>query len=199
MPSNIALTPLSSLSVSRHLIPAHGLLPNTSIQNKPLLIYHGVLTPSSSSSSSSPPSASAIEAHLRSVGVVEPQWRHTMYTTTHHHSTTNEVFCVSAGRAGLCFGGEADPHRVEPVVEAGDVLVVPAGVAHRLLEDLDLDLDLDLDGGRFEMVGSYPGGHDWDMCYGRQGEEAKAGDIGRVAWFSSDAVYGDDGPVVKEP
>ncbi|WQF82101.1 Putative uncharacterized protein YjlB [Colletotrichum destructivum] len=183
MSSNLALTPLSSLRVSRHLIPAHGLLPNTSIQNRPLLIYHGVF-PSSSS-------ASAIEAHLRSVGVVEPQWRYTMYTTTHYHSTTHEVLCVSAGRARLCFGGEANPHRVEPVVEGGDVLVVPAGVAHRLLEDLD--------GGRFEMVGSYPGGHDWDMCYGRQGEEAKAGDIDRVAWFSRDPVYGDDGPVVKEP
>ncbi|WYZ36858.1 hypothetical protein EsH8_II_000364 [Colletotrichum jinshuiense] len=178
MGSKIAPAPLPSLRISKYLIPAHGLLPNTSIQNRPLMIYHSVF-----------PSASApvIESHLSSVGVVEPQWRFTMYSTSHFHSTTHELLCISNGRARLCFGGEGNEGRVEPVVQKGDVIVVPAGVAHRLLEDYD---------GGFEMVGSYPKGHHWDMCYGKHGEEQKVGRICDIEWFTTDPVYGDNGPAV---
>ena len=74
-------------------------------------------------------------------------------------------------------------------MEKGDVLVVPAGVAHRLLEDMD---------GGFEMVGSYERGKSWDMCYGRKGEEEKIEGIRQLRWFRRDPVYGDDGPAVRE-
>ena len=110
-----------------------------------------------------------------------------MYSTTHFHSTTHEVLCISRGRAKLCFGGEDNPDRVEPVVQVGDIMVLPAGVGHRLLEDLD---------GGFEMVGSYPVGCDWDMCYGRKGEEEKVKGIFKVEWFKRDPIYGDEGPVL---
>ncbi|KAF4982843.1 hypothetical protein FZEAL_1635 [Fusarium zealandicum] len=171
------LNPLSSLRVSKHAIPSHSLIPNCSIQNKPLLIYHSAFRP--------PMSASKIESHLSSIGVVIPQWRFTMYNTTHFHSTAHEVLCISQGRARLCFGGEGNEGRVEPVVEAGDVVIVPAGVGHRLLEDLD---------GGFEMVGSYPEGCSWDMCYGKSGEERKVNGIKSLGWFERDPVYGDEGP-----
>lgn len=177
MPSKLSPISLSTLRVSKHSIPSHGLLPNSSILNKPLLIYHSVFAN---------PSASAIEAQLTSVGVVDPQWRYGMYPTTHFHSTTHEVLCVSSGRARLCFGGEDNPERVEPTVEAGDVMVLPAGMAHRLLEDF----------GGFQMVGSYPKGCDWDMCYGREGEEGKTKSIRDVKWFERDPIYGDEGPVL---
>ena len=131
----MALTALSSLRVSQHMIPAFKLHPNTSIQKKPLLICRGAFP--------SPCSASAIETHIRSIGVVEPAWRYTMYSTSHFHSTTHEVLCIASGRARCCFGSEQNPERVEPVLEAGDVVIVPAGVSHRLLEDLD---------GGFQMV-----------------------------------------------
>ena len=75
MPVN--LTPLKDLRVLRHQIPAHGLTPNTSIQNKPLLIYKSAFTSSVT--------AGEIETHLSSVGVVSPQWRYSMYTTSHFH------------------------------------------------------------------------------------------------------------------
>lgn len=110
-----------------------------------------------------------------------------MYTTTHYHSTTHEVLTVSHGRARLCFGGEQNPERYEPVVSQGDVMIVPAGLAHRLLEDMD---------GGFEMVGSYPPGEAWDMCYGREGERDKRETIQNIKWFERDPVYGDAGPVV---
>ncbi|KAL5610188.1 hypothetical protein ACKRZS_009524 [Fusarium odoratissimum] len=111
-----------------------------------------------------------------------------MYSQTHFHSTTHEVLCISHGRARLCFGGEDNEGRVEPVVETGDVVIVPAGVGHRLLEDLD---------SGFEMVGSYPTGCDWDMCYGKKGEEDKVKAIKNVEWFRKDPIYGDEGPATE--
>ncbi|KAF2136114.1 uncharacterized protein K452DRAFT_292697 [Aplosporella prunicola CBS 121167] len=179
MTPKVHLTPLSKLRVSRHQIPSYALLPNTSIQQKPLLIYHTAFSTNTS--------ASAIEAHLASTGVVTPQWRYSMYTTTHFHSTTHEVLCISSGKALLCFGGEHNEGRVEPVVQKGDVVVVPAGVGHRLLEDRE---------GGFEMVGSYPKGCNWDMCYGNEGEEDKVKGIGGLGWFERDPVYGDQGPAL---
>ncbi|KUJ16834.1 uncharacterized protein LY89DRAFT_65883 [Mollisia scopiformis] len=174
------LTSLSTLKISRHQIPAHGLIPNTSIQKQPLLIYHSCLPTSAT--------ASTIEAHLNAINVVTPQWRYTMYSTTHFHSTTHEVLCISSGRAKLCFGGEDNPGRFEPVVEKGDVIIVPAGVGHRLLDDFN---------SGFEMVGSYPKGKQWDMCYGKKGEESKVKGIGELGWFEKDPLYGDEGPVLQ--
>ncbi|KAI1379212.1 RmlC-like cupin domain-containing protein [Hypoxylon crocopeplum] len=181
MASKLTPTPLTSLRVSRHPIPAHNLIPNTSIQNKPLLHYHEAFPPATLT-------ASAIESHLTKVGVVEPQWRFTMYSTTHYHSTTHEVLCISRGKAKLCFGGEDNPGKVEKDVEQGDVLILPAGVGHRLLEVLT---------GGFEMVGSYPKGCNWDMCYGKKGEEAKVRSIAKVPWFEKDPIYGDKGPALE--
>lgn len=173
------LTPLNSLRVSRHQIPAHNLVPNTSIQHKPLMIYHSAFQP--------PVSASNIESHLSSIGAVAPQWRYTMYSTSHFHSTSHEVLGIASGKAKLCFGHEDNEKRIETVVEKGDVIVVPAGVAHRLLEDIE---------GGFEMVGCYPKGLNWDMCYGKKGEESKVESIKKLPWFEKDPMYGDQGPAL---
>jgi len=178
--SPLTLTPLGALHLSGHYIPSHAHLPNTTAHNHPLLIYHSCFP------SSTPPSA--LEAHLASNSLT-PQWRYTMYTTTHYHSTTHEVLCVFSGRARLLFGGEANPAKVEEEVVAGDAIVVPAGVGHRLLEDLE---------GGFQMVGAYPEGCNWDMCYGKAGEEDKAKAAARVEWFKRDPLYGHDGPVLWE-
>ena len=93
---------------------------------------------------------------------------------------------MAAGKAKLCFGAEDNPKRVEPVVEKGDVIIVPAGVGHRLLQDQE---------GGFSMVGSYPRGKNWDMCYGKKGEEEKVKSIEDLGWFERDPIYGDRGPV----
>jgi uncharacterized protein YjlB len=93
---------------------------------------------------------------------------------------------ISHGKARLCFGHEDNPGRVEEIVGKGDVVVIPAGVAHRLLEDVE---------GGFEMVGCYPGGCSWDMAYGEEGEEERIEGIRRLGWFERDPVYGDEGPV----
>ncbi len=113
-----------------------------------------------------------------------------MYSQSHFHSTAHEVLCVASGKARLCCGGEKNPERVEAEVEKGDVMVVPAGVAHRLLEDID---------GGFSMVGSYPIGKSWDMCYGRKGEEEeeRVKGIWSLGWFENDPIYGKQGPSLQ--
>jgi uncharacterized protein YjlB len=88
----------------------------------------------------------------------------------------------------LGFGGEDNPDKVEATVKNGDAIVVPAGVGHRLLEDLE---------GKFEMVGSYPEGKNWDMCYGKRDDEKKVEEISKLAWFEKDPIYGGMGPAVE--
>jgi uncharacterized protein YjlB len=110
-----------------------------------------------------------------------------MYSTTHFHSTTHEVLSISSGSATVLFGGEGNEGKVECNVKKGDVIVVPAGVGHRLLE------------GRsgFEMVGAYPtDAVEWDMCYGKNGEEKKVEGIKKLKWFERDPIYGDEGPAL---
>ncbi|OCH90349.1 hypothetical protein OBBRIDRAFT_887788 [Obba rivulosa] len=179
------LTPLSSLHVTRHLIPAHGRIPNTSIHNRPLIIYHRAFKDPTVT-------ADDIEEHLIRVGVVRPSWRYTMYPTSHFHSTTHEFLVIAHGRALLLFGGDDNPGAVEAEVRRGDAILIPAGVAHRLLKDKE---------GGFLMVGSYPvGAPMWDMCYGNAGKEEVGVEkrVAQLGWFVKDPLYGDRGPAVSD-
>ncbi|KAE8167195.1 RmlC-like cupin domain-containing protein [Aspergillus tamarii] len=168
----------SKIEVTTRQIPGWEDIPNTSIQSKPLMIYHHAFDAS----------PSQLQARLEEIGEVEPQWIYTMYQQTHFHSTTHEVLGVVSGRARLCFGGEANPSRFEPTVEKGDLIIVPAGVGHRLLDDLGTE--------SFSMVGAYPRNKHWDMCYGQPGEERKVKAIEKLDWFHRDPLYGADGPVL---
>lgn len=185
----VPLTPLTSLQVSSHQIPAHlsNQVPNTSIQHKPLLIYHGPF-PASSLASLTP---EQIEAHINGVGVCKPMWRYPMYPEDHFHTTAHEFLVIDRGRARLNFGGESCPGAVVVELGKGDAILIPAGVSHRLVEDLN-------EGGAFEMVGSYMVDSDhWDLCYGQPGEEEHVANIKSLPWFTRDPLYGDGGPAVK--
>ncbi|KAG1740489.1 uncharacterized protein EDB91DRAFT_1237314 [Suillus paluster] len=120
------IAPLRSLPASIHFIPSFNLIPNISLQNYPLIMYHECFPQSNS--------AATIKAHLRFVGVVEPR----LYSTTYFHSITNK----------LCFGGEDNPGRVEAEGKRGDVVTVPAGVGRGLLQDLDGRFEMDMCYGR---------------------------------------------------
>ena len=113
-----------------------------------------------------------------------PAWRYGIFGYHHYHSTAHEVLGVFRGRATIQFGGE---HGVVLEVEAGDVVVIPAGVAHRCL---DSSRD-------FCCVGAYPSGQQWDTCTGKPGERPKTDDnIAKVSLPQSDPVYGPDGPLM---
>ena len=99
-----------------------------------------------------------------------------MYSTDHFHSTSHEVLCISSGAARCSFGHLANPKHVEEVLRKGDVVIIPAGVSHRLLEELEKP---------FEMVGSYPEGCEWDMCYGKEGEKGKIQVIKALEWLNA--------------
>ncbi|EAW07535.1 cupin domain-containing protein [Aspergillus clavatus NRRL 1] len=170
----------SEIQVTSRQIPRWKRIPNTSIQSKPLMIYHKAFEAS----------PSQLTAHLEEVGEVIPQWVYGMYSHTHYHSTTHEVLGVVSGQARLCFGGEENPGRFEADIEKGDLIIVPAGVGHRQLNELESG------GEYFKMVGAYPKQKYWDMCYGEPGEEEKVRTIQELDWFHKDPLFGPDGPVL---
>ena len=184
MSAKLTPSPLSSLRISRYFIPAYGFIPNTSIQNRPLSIYYSAFPPSSTLTT-----ASTIESYLSSIpNGVRPAWRYSMYSTDHFHSTSHEVLSIASGSAKCSFGHLDNPDHVEEVLKKGDVVILPAGVCHRLMEELEKP---------FLMVGSYPEGCDWDLCYGKQGEEGKIKAIETLDWFRTDPIYGDHGPALE--
>jgi uncharacterized protein YjlB len=97
---------------------------------------------------------------------------------THFHSNAHQVLGIAEGRVTLRLGGEEGSlFRLN----AGDMLVIPAGVGHRRLGTDD----------RLKVIGAYPRGQShYDMK--RRGRA-----IPRVALPSADPFYGPDGPLVQ--
>lgn len=112
-------------------------------------------------------------------------WRNGIYPSHHYHRTAHEVLGIYRGSATLQLGGECG---VVQEVHVGDVIVIPAGVAHKNLGSI----------GGVGVVGAYPIGQDWDMNYGKPGERPSAdGNIRRVALPKADPVYGIGGPLIR--
>jgi len=113
-------------------------------------------------------------------------WRNGIYPYHHYHSTAHEVLGVYSGSAKVQLGGEKGVTRE---IVAGDVVVIPAGVAHK---------NLGAKAG-FGVVGAYPKGQDWDMNYGGAGERPHADEnIARVALPKMDPLYGAGGPLLQK-
>jgi len=112
-------------------------------------------------------------------------WRNGIYPIHHYHSTAHEVLGVYAGNARVQFGGENGPILT---VSAGDVVVIPAGVAHKNIQS---SFD-------FRVVGAYPEGQTWDMNYGKEGERPDADrNIKNVPDPKTDPVSGRNGPLME--
>lgn len=114
-----------------------------------------------------------------------PAWRASVFTYHHYHSTAHETLGVAQGSARLLLGG---PEGREFDVEPGDVIVIPAGVAHRRLDS----------SGDFLVVGCYPPGQSWDLLRGDAGDRPAADrNIGVVPLPDTDPVGGADGPLIS--
>jgi uncharacterized protein YjlB len=108
-------------------------------------------------------------------------WRNGVYSFPHYHSTSHEVLGVYSGAANLRLGGE---HGKNVEVHAGDVIVIPAGVAH---QNIGASED-------FGVVGAYPEGRDWDLLRGLPGERPKADrNIAALPTPDCDPIYGAKG------
>jgi uncharacterized protein YjlB len=112
-------------------------------------------------------------------------WIDSIHSFHHYHSTSHEVLAICGGQARVLFGGE---HGIEQTVSAGDVIIIPAGVAHK---NLGSERDL-------VVVGAYPGGRKCDLCYGKH-EERPTSDKSIVSLPipESDPLYGAEGPLLE--
>ncbi len=112
-------------------------------------------------------------------------WRNGLYRAHHYHSTAHEVLGVYRGTVGLRLGGPTGP-----VLElhAGDVAVIPAGVAHKNESQSD----------DFAVVGAYPSGTSADLQFGKPGERPSAeGNIAKVPLPNRDPVAGETGALLR--
>jgi uncharacterized protein YjlB len=129
-----------------HWSKPKGFVPNSRF---PLLVHRGAVPGGGED---------ALIARFRENGWLN-NWRYPgVYTYAHFHSTTHECLGCARGWMEVDLFGEGGTH---VRVEAGDVIVLPAGVSHIMVGHSDDVM----------MVGGYPDGRDWDNI-----EEAKLDD-----------------------
>jgi uncharacterized protein YjlB len=162
--------------VVTHTLTDDGVFPNNA--RLPLLLYRQAVTLSASAP------ATLFEA-LFTAQQWGNGWRNGIYAFHHYHSTAHEVLGIFRGRATVQFGGEQGPRLT---VNGGDVVIIPAGVAHK---NLGASRD-------FGVVGAYPWDQRWDTCYGKPGERPRADhNIARVPLPYADPVYGPEGTLMR--
>lgn len=87
-------------------------------------------------------------------------WIDSVFSYHHFHSNTHEVLVCLAGEATVQLGGPGA--NVYPF-EKGDVLLLPAGTAHKKIEATE----------DFKIIGAYPAGMEPDMQKGSLEEYSK--------------------------
>lgn len=150
-----------------------GIVPNKPL---PLVVYRGALGDGGDR-------ATACEALFDKNGWPNP-WRNGIYGHHHYHSTAHEVLGIAAGSARVRLGGE-NGQSVD--LRAGDIVVVPAGVAHKR-EAASADL---------LVIGAYPKGQNPDICQAEPAQhDRSAAKIAAVPLPASDPVTGMASPLL---
>ena len=168
-----ALQPIQKLNIIRDLITEDGSFPNNGLL--PLLLYRQVWIDND---------IELLKELLESNRWTN-SWVDGIYEEHHFHSTAHEVLVALKGTARVQFGG---PNGIALDFEKGDVVIIPAGVAHRKVNETK----------GFTCLGAYPEGQDYDMNYGKPGERPRADDnIRSVPLPENDPLYGNNGPLIK--
>jgi uncharacterized protein YjlB len=143
----------------------------------PVLVYRGVVALSASTFDP----ATLIDTLFETHGWAK-SWRDTVYDFVHYHSQIHEVMGVARGTAKIECGGLKG--RVLSF-KAGDVLVLPAGTGHRLIDA----------SRNFLVVGAYPKEGTYDECTDTRECRDAAKRVAKVRKPSKDPVYGKSGPL----
>jgi uncharacterized protein YjlB len=108
-------------------------------------------------------------------------WRNSIYDFHHYHSVTHECMAICEGSATIITGGPGG-RRVK--LSEGDVIILPAGVAHKCLKFSQ----------NFLCVGAYPEGKDFDLKTGTDIEYKQAiENIKKLPVPVNDPVFGKEG------
>jgi uncharacterized protein YjlB len=163
-----------SPSIETHLFADDGIVPNN--PTLPLVLYRGAL-------GSDGDLAARCEAMFDANGW-PGAWRNGIFAYHHYHSTAHEVLGIARGSARVRLGGE-NGATVE--LRTGDVVVIPAGVAHRQ-ESASADL---------LVIGSYPAGQRPDRHRDEPAaHDRSAANVARVALPATDPVTGRAEPLL---
>jgi uncharacterized protein YjlB len=166
---------IQAISVATYLFADDGAIPNH--PTLPFLVYPGVLRFASADP------AVVAEQVLAANGWGD-SWRNGIFPYPHYHSTAHEALIICRGQARVRFGGAQG---VVLPVQAGDAVVIPAGVGH---ENLGASVDL-------LVVGAYPPGQVVDLHRGDADERpAVLANIAQVPLPTTDPLYGVTGPLL---
>lgn len=160
-----------------HQFEPKGLIPNNS--SLPMAVWRQVLPELGLAS------APNVRFKLRDNGW-GGAWVNGIYPFHHYHARSHEVLVIVAGSAEVVLGG---PGGLTTTLEAGDVVVLPAGTGHcRVSGSSDLS-----------VVGAYPRGQeDYDLKRESEQECAAAQrEIPEVPLPASDPLFGPDGPLMR--
>jgi uncharacterized protein YjlB len=154
----------------QHVFADDGVFPNSRL---PVLVYRRALAA---------PTAAGLEQLFERNGW-SSAWRNGLYSVHHYHSTAHEVLGIYQGRVSARLGG---PGGTTVTLEAGDIVIIPAGVAHKN----------DGASADFRVVGAYPAGTGPDMQYGKAGERpATDRNITHLPLPPHDPLHGPTGPL----
>lgn len=163
--------------VASHILEDDGLFPNNSLL--PVLVYKGALH-------LHPDDNPEVILALFEKNGWTNGWKNGIYPYHHYHSSTHEVIGVFCGNTEVQLGGHEG---ICVDLNRGDVVVIPAGVAHKCLTNTH----------DFTCLGAYPEGSIYDLNIGEPGERPKADhNIANVAVPKTDPLYGASGPVTEQ-
>jgi uncharacterized protein YjlB len=147
---------MSKTTPEQHWSKPVGMLPNSRF---PLLVHRGGISGGGEA---------AVLERFRGNGWLN-NWRYPgVYTYPHFHSTTHECLGVAVGWMEVALFGKGG---IRVRVSAGDVIVMPAGVSHVMVDHSDDVM----------LIGGYPDGRDWDnMQEDHLSEEARRAAVKRI-------------------
>ncbi len=159
--------------ISQQLLNDDGIYPNSKL---PVLIYqHALNIP--------------LRAYYETVKEIfavngwANSWAGGIYSYHHYHSNTHEVLGICKGNCVLITGG---PGGAVFTLSKGDVIIIPAGVAHKNLKTSE----------DFMCVGAYPDGVFFDVRTGKKSERPMVDNtINKLTLPAKDPVYGKEGPL----